>query len=357
MSVSVPDGRVVREDGWLRIWLERPWFASGAGELLGVVLLDRTPTGPVDPMYDYVSLAGRDAAHGTVFINGVRPDDVVNPVAVERGVILPECLVRLGGQAERVSVALFVPEFDFVSQRWYADVRISLFGYFPMVRLAVVHYQPTSVANDDPVLSGHHYFVSPGVLLDPIPLFPDRRLTVKKVIKPTHVLLQLELSGTTYTSVMTLTGEPSSKAPALSRVTARPQSRFPVDLAGGGEHWLNGPEIRFKRDDPSKAWRCIWRTISSANSVPTWSASLWSRRTMCPPIRPCRATRSSRHAPSSPQSSRGHSSKIVFHWDQKTYGNRQPMASTKRPHPAGAVASIPVSATPGDGRVTSDGVG
>ena len=253
--VSVPDGRVDREDGWLRIWLERPWFTSGAGELLGVVLLDRTPTGPADPMYDYVSLAGRDAAHGTVFINGVRPDNAVNPVAVERGVILPECLARLGGLADRVSVALFAPEFDFVSQRWYADVRIDLFGYFPMVRLAVVRYQPTSVANDDPALSAHHYFVSPVVLLDPIPLFPGRRLTVKKVIKPTRSLLQLELSGTTYTEVMALTGEPTRKAPALSRVTARPQSRFPVELAGGGEHWLNGPEIRFKRDDPSKPWR------------------------------------------------------------------------------------------------------
>ena len=253
--VSVSVGHIDRERGWLRIWLERPWFVSGAGEMLGVVLSDRTPTGPADPMYEYVSLAGRDAAHGTVFINGVRPDDVVNPVAVERGVILPECLARLGGQAQPVSVAQFVPEFDFVSQRWYADVRIDHFGYFPMVRLAVVRYQPTSVANDDPTLSAHHYFVSPVVLLDPIPLFPDRRLTVKKVIKPDHVLLELEFGGTTYTELMTLSGEPTRKAPALSRVTARPQSRFPIELAGGGEHWLNGPEIRLKRDDPSKPWR------------------------------------------------------------------------------------------------------
>ena len=223
--------------------------------MLGVVLSDRTPTGPADPMYEYVSLAGRDAAHGTVFINGVHPDDLVSPVAIERGVILPECLARLGGQAEPVSVAQYVPEFDFVSQRWYADVQINLFGYFPMVRLAVVRYQPTSVANNDFELSTHHYFVSPVVLVDPIPLFPGRRLTVKKVIKPTHVLLELELVGTTYTELMTLTGESTRKAPALSRVVARPQTRFPIELAGGGEHWLNGPEIRLKRDDPSKPWR------------------------------------------------------------------------------------------------------
>ena len=253
--VSVATGQVEREDGWVRIWLERPWFVSGAGEMLGVVLLDRTPTGPADPMYDYVSLAGRDAAHGTVFINGLHPDDLVDPVAVERGVILPECLSRLGDRAEPVAVAQVVPEFDFARQRWYADVRLSVFGYFPMVRLAVVRYQPTSVATPDPALSAHHYFVSPVTVLDPIPVFPGRRLTVRKVIKPNHVLLELELSGTTYTEVQTLTGESTKKAAALSQVTARAQSRLPVELAGGGEHWLNAEPIRLKRDDPTKPWR------------------------------------------------------------------------------------------------------
>ena len=30
--------------GGLRIYLERPWYSSGEGELLGLVLLDASPT-------------------------------------------------------------------------------------------------------------------------------------------------------------------------------------------------------------------------------------------------------------------------------------------------------------------------
>jgi hypothetical protein len=185
---------------------------------------------------------------------------LVNAVATEHGVVLPECLARLGGQARPVSVAQFAPEFDFTSQRWFADIRIDLFGaYFPMVRLAVVRYQPSSVAArplpDGTTVSAHHYFVSPVVLLDPLPLFPDRRLTVQKVIKPTHSLLRLELTGTAYVATSSLDSEPDATARALARVTARPQSRLPVALAGGGEHWMNGNAIALKRDDPRKPGR------------------------------------------------------------------------------------------------------
>jgi hypothetical protein len=222
--------------------------------------MDQTPQGPADPMYEYVSLAGRDAAHAAGTIPGLRAENLVNAVTSEQGVMLPECLARLGGQARAVSVAQFAPEFDFTSQRWFADIRIDLFGvYFPMVRLAVVRYQPSSVAAqplpDGTTLSAHHYVVSPVVLLDPIPLFPDRRLTVQKVIKPTHALLRLELTGPAYVATSSLNSEPDATARALARVTARPQSRIPVALAGGGEHWMNGKAVALKRDDPRKPWR------------------------------------------------------------------------------------------------------
>jgi hypothetical protein len=93
------------------------------------------------------------------------------------------------------------------------------------------------------------------VLLDPMPLFPHRRLVVKKVINPTHALLTLELSGPTHTATNTLQSEPTSKAFALSQVVARPQTRAPVEFTAGGEHWFGSTEIRLKRQDPSKPWR------------------------------------------------------------------------------------------------------
>jgi hypothetical protein len=210
-------------------------------------------------MYDYVSLAGRDAAHAGGPIAGLRADNLVNAVAVEQGVMLPEPVARFGvRQTHPVSVAQFAPGFDFTSQRWFADIHISQLGaaYFPMVRLAVVRYQPSSVAAPlgSGFLSTHQYFVSPVVTLDPIPLFPDRQLKVTKVIKPTHALLQLELSGTPYLATSSLTSQRDAKAPALARVTARPRTRIPIALADG-EPWMNGTAVPFKRDDPTKPWR------------------------------------------------------------------------------------------------------
>jgi hypothetical protein len=258
-AVSLSTGTLVREGGWVRVWLERPWFVTGEGEMLGVVVMDQTPAGPADHMYDYVSLAGRDAAHTGGPIAGLRAENLVNAVAVEQGVMLPEPVARFGvRQTHKVSVAQFAPEFDFTSQRWFADIRISQLGaaYFPMVRLAVVRYQPNSVAAplSSGFLSTHQYFVSPVVTLDPIPLFPDRQLKVTKVIKPTHALLQLELSGTPYVATSSLTSQRDAKAPALARVTARPRTRIPIALAVG-EPWMNGTAVPFKRDDPTKPWR------------------------------------------------------------------------------------------------------
>jgi hypothetical protein len=52
-----------------------------------------------------------------------------------------------------------------------------------------------------------------------------------------------------------LDSTPDAKARALARVTARPQSRLPIALAGGDEHWMNGEALVLKRDGPSKPWR------------------------------------------------------------------------------------------------------
>jgi hypothetical protein len=253
---SLDRGQLVREGGWVRIWLERPWFVSGTDEQLGVVVLDRNPSGPADQLYDYASLIGRDAAHEGLFMPGLRISHVLNPIGTVNGVVLPEPLARFGN-GEPVHLALFEPQFDFDSQRWFVDMQLDTQGtYFPMVRLAVVRYQPHSVATPaGAALSAHHYFVSPVVLLDPVPLFPDRRLVVQKVIKPSHSLLRFELSGTPYTATSALDGTRDATKKALARVTVRTQHQLPADLAGGGEHWLNGPPVDLKRDSVDKPWR------------------------------------------------------------------------------------------------------
>ena len=249
--VSVERGDLVREGGWLRIWLERPWFVTGADERLGVVVLPRTPAGPADPMYDDVSLIGTDAAHEGPSIPGLRIEHLLNAVDRVPGILLPE------NPTEPVDLALFDPEFDFVSQRWFTDVQIDTQGaYFPMVRLAAVRYQPFTI--DPPPASGvvpGHYFVSPPVRLDPVPLFPERRLFIQKVIKPNHSLLRFELSGTPYTATSSLDSTRDATKRALARVTVRTQRRLPGELAGGDEHWLNGDPVELTRDSADKPWR------------------------------------------------------------------------------------------------------
>jgi hypothetical protein len=251
-GVSLDRGTLVREGGWVRIWLQRPWFVTGAEEQLGVVIPRENPFGPGSPLYDHVSVLGRDGVYESPLSFGLRIEHVTEPVAVE-SVILHEPFVTAGVQAP-VDLALFTPEFDFTSQRWFVDVRLAHEPYFPMARLAVVRFQPHSVTAG-PGLTPRHYHVSPVALLDPVPLFPDRRLVVQKVIKPSHSLLRFELSGRAYTGTSSLDGTPDRTKSALARVTVRTQTRTPIELAGGGEHWLNGPAVDLKRESPDKPWR------------------------------------------------------------------------------------------------------
>jgi hypothetical protein len=249
--VSVERGDLVREGGWLRVWLERPCFVTGADERFGIVVLPRTPAGPADPMYGDVSVVGTDAAHEGPFMTGLRIDHVLNAAGLVSGSRLLE------NPAEPVDLALFEPEFDFVSQRWFADVRIDTRGaYFPMIRLVAVRYQPHAI--ELPPESGAtpgQFSVSPPVRLDPIPLFPERRLFVQKVLKPNHTLLRFELSGTPYTATSSLTSTRDATKRALARVTVRTQHRLPGELAGGDEHWLNGEPVDLTRDSTGKPWR------------------------------------------------------------------------------------------------------
>jgi hypothetical protein len=57
-----PDGRRrhVRKGGGVRVYLERPWFSSGEGELLGVVLANGPESPANDLVQPYVTHRGRD---------------------------------------------------------------------------------------------------------------------------------------------------------------------------------------------------------------------------------------------------------------------------------------------------------
>ena len=154
-----------RLGGRLRVELARPWFASGDGERLGVILWDRSG-GLVPPpeIAGLVTEVGRDPVWDTT-----DPERWPNEAqfAATAGPVASRTVVEAG------RAALVVPfEAWFHGDRWYADVTlpgVASSSYCPFVRLAVARYQPDSIA-------GHH--LSPIVCAEMTQGLPDRTLTV-----------------------------------------------------------------------------------------------------------------------------------------------------------------------------------
>jgi hypothetical protein len=169
--------RSVRFGGGLRVYLERPWFSSGAGELLGVALwnyaygtLDaesRDKFKPfitqwgMDPIWKTASLFGAPMIHHF-------PD----AVSFDRAVSLEEATARSDdGAPGLVDVVGFEPQYDEERGLWFADLTVDTFGetYMPFVRLALVRYQPDALLDAK---------VSRVVLADFAQLTPDRSAMV-----------------------------------------------------------------------------------------------------------------------------------------------------------------------------------
>lgn len=140
-----------REGGWLRVYLERPWFSSGDGELLGVVLPQAPPpmTAPMPIPWatlteTYTTRWGTDPIWQSAPTKpDLTPSDFPAAAARETDLTLEEA------PGLRVSVAGHKVEYDPDRQVWYADIQIN-YGkaYYPFVRLALARYQPNSLKTD-----------------------------------------------------------------------------------------------------------------------------------------------------------------------------------------------------------------
>jgi hypothetical protein len=167
----------VRFGGGLRVYLNRPWFSSGEGELLGVALwsyqngsLNQATRDKFKPFF---TQWGMDPIWQTAQLAGA-PDVDNFPDAddAEYNVSLEEASARQpDGKAGRVSVVGFAPRYDEDRMLWFADLTINLpsESYMPFVRLALVRYQPRALADAK---------VSRVVLADFAQLTPDRSAMV-----------------------------------------------------------------------------------------------------------------------------------------------------------------------------------
>ncbi len=174
-----PVGRRSQRLVGVRIYLERPWFSSGVGELVGVLLATGKDTG----LEKYVSQWGSDPVwvgapvprramslelDSLLHIAGLddRPRDA-GPVT--QPAVLPLHGVRGN---PNVTVLGYEPQYSLERSKWYVDIAIDPGStMWPFVRLGLARYQPDS-------LPGCH--LSAPTLCDFVQLPPPRTMSVSR---------------------------------------------------------------------------------------------------------------------------------------------------------------------------------
>jgi hypothetical protein len=155
-----------RVGGGLRVYLDRPWYSSGDGELLGAVLLPpgASVTSQTQP---YVTRWGIDPIWSAAPVEDLPTADRFVDAVTADGLVLEELP---GGPT--VAVAAYAPVYDPDRRLWYCDLQIDPGqAYYPFVRLALARYQPRSVPGAE---------LSRVVLAEFAQLAPDRMLSVSR---------------------------------------------------------------------------------------------------------------------------------------------------------------------------------
>jgi hypothetical protein len=156
----------VRLGNGLRVYLERPWFSSGDGELLGVLIAgEGLPFANLDPsMLPLVTQWGQDPLWDAPV------PDTRSHLGDFTAAVASEVVALQEGKS--VIVVGHRVHFDAARQLWACDIEINPgAGYTPFVRLALVRYQPHALAGAK---------VSRVVLADFAQLLPRRRAVLQR---------------------------------------------------------------------------------------------------------------------------------------------------------------------------------
>jgi hypothetical protein len=191
----------LRRGGGLRVYLNRPWNATGYGEMLAVVLPPANFNGDPDlepeklPYKKFITQWGNDPIWLSPFVPGLAPKLNNFPLARVNpdpdGKWLPS-FAPIEETDQRPgpfpTTGLVPPEFpsgpvfvdiaphdvfyDDERKLCYCDIEVTWgASYYPFIRLALARYQPTSVS------TAH---LSSIVFADFMPLVPDRWLNVMR---------------------------------------------------------------------------------------------------------------------------------------------------------------------------------
>jgi hypothetical protein len=173
----------------VRLYLDRPWYSSGDGELLGVLLgelgddPDRSASVSqwgADPVWHGIGPARRainvELEHLSAALGRELPAHPVRPLAS-----LPLVDLALTPAA---GVLGYRPEYDATRKLWFADIAVDpRSAIWPFLRLAVARYQPESTA-------GKH--LSPVVRCDYVQIPLERTATLTR---PDDRTARVVLSG------------------------------------------------------------------------------------------------------------------------------------------------------------------
>lgn len=159
---SAPDERSSTRACGFRIYLEAPWFSSGEGELLAILL--RLPgEAPAGDRLPFISRWARDPAfHGPI------PSAEPSRLHLRGEAPLLATLVVPGERGHHVDAAGLALQAD-AAGRLFADIYFDPgVVYSPFIQLAAARWQPSSLPGLE---------LSEPVILDPLPLLPPRTLT------------------------------------------------------------------------------------------------------------------------------------------------------------------------------------
>ncbi len=173
----------------VRIFLERPWYSSGAGELLAVLLApggDDTFGPPAEDQsgFPFVSKWGGDPAWVSAPIDQralglVQLDNLLRTTGFDdrpeaARPVAPAATLPLASLPEQplVTAVGYKPQFNAERRLWYVDVALDPGpAFWPFVRLAVSRYQPASI---------DRCHLSPPVRCDFVQLTPERTTSVSR---------------------------------------------------------------------------------------------------------------------------------------------------------------------------------
>jgi hypothetical protein len=227
-----------REGLGLRVWLARPWFSSGAGELLAVVCDRGGQVTANSELSREITMIVQDPAHASVMPQPLTAGAFRNAELIRENVRLSEFPISQ-------DIAAFRPVWDSHRQAWYCDIEFPTgAAYFPFVRLGLVRYQPHAIPGCE---------LSPIVPTAFVQTVPDR--TLNCVFEPDGSTT-LALNGPAPSASMDAGGvatagsnlvvavvevqEPAIADPLLGWAAASPETELASVLNGDGTATWNG---------------------------------------------------------------------------------------------------------------------